>query len=206
MKFIVLISIILAYLNSSKQPVFVDNTIGVAQVIDTSYDSIQFRLIVPIQNLSGYKINNWNDDVPPIIGSIKYNGTISFYDETGLLVDVAGEFDFDIRFWCENDGGIQYRPELIIQLPKSSFDRKLNGHPLIENIACFVLLNKNPNHSFNPIDDNIDIGKVIMKVDLDSNGMTDVAITITEDETGLCINSILLISNDNISYLNCCGP
>ena len=131
---------------------------------------------------------------------------MSFYDEFGPLGEYAGEFNFKISFWCENDGGIQFRPNVVTSIPRSIFEREVIGNPLIENIACCVLLNRDPELAYKIIDECSLNGKPIQKIDLDSNGQPDVLITIVEDETGICKNSIRLITNGKRYYLNCCGP
>ena len=206
MSLTVVFLVISMFCNFTREVEFVDNSIGVAQIDEANEDSIKLDIIIPVGYLKNFEVEKPILDIESLEDKVIYEGTLSFFDEIGPLGEYAGIFDFEIKFWCENDGGIQFRPNVVTSIPRSIFDREVVGNPNIENIACCVILNRDPEYTYRPIDINSVYGTPIQKFDLDSNGQPDVLIAIVEDESGICTKSVRLLVGSKRFYLNCCGP
>ena len=61
------------------------------------------------------------------------------FDGKGIVANLRGQIQkVGLRFWCENDGGVQYRPTVIAWIPKSEFTRIPKPSRYYDNVAAFV--------------------------------------------------------------------
>lgn len=96
---------------------FKENSIGLAYVngyegVEKSYMAID--IVFPLNYLHNISEAYPKNDFQITTDLKIYNVSNSF-----LLVDTTGTFNFKMTFWCENDGGIQYRPTTTLKIDTS---------------------------------------------------------------------------------------
>lgn len=61
------------------------------------------------------------------------------FDGKGVVANLRGRIQkLGLRFWCENDAGVQYRPTVTASIPKSEFTRIPKPSKYYDNVAAFV--------------------------------------------------------------------
>jgi hypothetical protein len=98
-----------------------------------SGDSVTFRLVMP--NVRGIEPSSYDyDHVEPVALS----GTVVLFDHDGPLARLESPPEFQLRFWCENDGGVQFRAEARVTVPRSQLDHAPQVAWTPERFAGFV--------------------------------------------------------------------
>jgi hypothetical protein len=186
---------------------FRPNAIGVVYLADESTDIYHLTIVFPMQSLqnSDYQLAG---DFKKVIDKFQYAGEMTLFDDAGELMSIKQPAEFRIEFWCENDGGIQYRPTLQTSLKKARFKRKLKGVTEIQNLACFAIVNRTADKVVQP--DNPDPNAVRLKGDYNNDGQVDCLLITYESEE--CegepknrLGMILQLGADQFS-LRCCAP
>jgi hypothetical protein len=186
---------------------FRPNSIGVVYLTGESSDTYHVTILFPIQNLekSDY---NLTGDFKKVIAKFDHDGEITLFDKTGDLLTIKQKAEFQIRFWCENDGGIQYRPTFDISIKKEKFKRKIKGMEEIQNIACFAIVNR----TLDKVEktDSNESSDIKLSGDYNNDGRIDChLLTYTgEDCDGEPKNDFELILKIGTRQFNlrCCGP
>jgi len=174
-----------------------------------SADTYNLTIALPYWTLEKQNLN-LDTVFRKVIDTFYYTGQIAFFDNAGEIFTLSGREQFSLEFWCENDGGAQYRPTLRATINKSNFKRKLKGINKIQNICCFVLINKN--------DDRIELpdskvsDEIKLKGDFNNDKKIDCFIWTFDDQAGNCdgepknnLSIMLQVGKENYS-LRCCGP
>ena len=183
---------------------FRPNSLGVAYLTGETTDSYLLTIAFPIWTLEKYKSGDWQ-----IKDSLDYTGEITFLDKDGDLLTIKQNNHFKVQFWCENDGGTQFRPTLEMSIQKKKFKRKINGINEIQNIACFVITNR-IDIKMEALDN---LSKDIkLKGDCNNDGQIDCFLWTYYDEAENCsgepknhLGIRLQIGKEHFS-LRCCGP
>jgi len=119
---------------------FKPNSVGVAYLTSETKDQYSLTIALPASSLVFYN-NNQKSEFRKVIDSTVYKSPITFFDSAGVLLTSNQRLEFKVEFWCDNDGGTQYRPTAKAIIKKREFKRPINAIADIQNIACFVLLN-----------------------------------------------------------------
>jgi hypothetical protein len=188
---------------------FKPNSIGVCYLQQDSSDYYNLTISLPIQTLENQNFRPIQE-FKMIIDSFIYKGEIILFDNNGEILRIENMDRFLLKFWCENDGGIQYRPTLQTKIRKANFNRPLKAVCEIQNICCFVLLNSK-GQSYKST--NLPTTKnFVISGDYDNDGKTDCTIWTDIDEARNCdgepqndLEIILQIGEQNYQ-LRCCGP
>lgn len=183
---------------------FKPNSIGVCYVDKETVDSVFLKIAIPVREIR--KDSSYADSIPPIL----YTGEIILFDMDGEVYKTNAKVKFLLTFWCENDGGIQFRPTLFMKIKKSQLTRPLKAIYAIQNIACFVLLNKTDKKSEQP---DFTVSKDIrLKGDYNKDGQIDCFIWTVQDDAGNCdgkpnnnLDITLQVGKESYA-LRCCGP
>ncbi|MHB8872498.1 MAG: hypothetical protein ACYC8T_02320 [Myxococcaceae bacterium] len=144
---------------------------------------------------------------------VAIDGDLVIFDGKGVIARVSSQPAI-LRFWCENDGGMQYRPELNVTLPASALKRKLAPQGRLQNLAAFALVvpkgGKNfkaPGVAWRTTD-----YERVMDGDANGDGKPDAVIYVAPDDAGNCDGkpennlTIHLLAGDRWDELRCCGP
>lgn len=188
---------------------FKPNSIGICYLQKETIDEYYLTISLPIQTLINrdYKIV---DEFKSVIDTLTYSGEINFFDNKGELYRISNEEKFLVTFWCENDGGIQFRPTLNIVVKKNRFKRPLKGINDIQNICCFIILNKNEIGL--DITDLKSSGDIKLTGDLNQDGKFECTIWTRLDDAFNCDgepdnNLMIYLKVGEKNYrLRCCGP
>src|SRR5262249_43785165 len=95
------------------------------------------------------------DRVPHLDGGYNANAGVRaptplwLFDKAGVLTKLRID-ELTVKFWCENDGGLQYRPEVRVHVSKSSLARPLAPVADLQNVAAFVIAQKEVKHGVPP--------------------------------------------------------
>ena len=188
---------------------FKPNSIGVCQLQQDSSNYYNLTILLPTQTLES-QYQKPVEEYKEVIDSFAYLRQIVLFDSAGELLRFNTDERFQIKFWCENDGGTQYRPTLKIRVKKTAFKRPLIAVNKIQNICCFVLVN----HSEQNFDSvHLTTDKTIeMKGDCNGDGRIECCIWTVLDEAKNCdgkpdnnLAIILRVGKQDYS-LRCCGP
>lgn len=201
--------LLLYLIHPQKEPQLIDNSIGVAYLKDIKENNYDLELVFPISRV---KNHYWNGKMKPgsdNIYSFHFKGEIKLFDKKGVLASILLDQLFHVNFWCENDGGIQFRPVTKIRLSKGAVLRGLSAsRDDLQNLVCFVVVNGNSAYPF----PTVDTIKPRLAGDLDGDGKMEAAIlTILDDAENCDLNPpnhqmIFLNANGEKTPLRCCGP
>ena len=184
---------------------FKENSIGVATVKLDLEKEYEIEIVFPYQTISNYEIEKrileWKDVITKFVN----NSPITLFDDKGELATLNFKDSIKIEFWCENDGGIQFRPTFTARIKKQNLKRELKTNFQADNVSCFVITNIN-REKIEPVSAYIPTDKIKLKGDLHGNGNLEAIIWAETDETGICDLSFHLSFGSSDYYLNCCGP
>jgi len=187
---------------------FLPNSVGVVYLTSESTDSYNLTIVFPNQVL----VKSFKDANNSILtlDTLKYRGEITLFDKNGDLLTVEPKTNFLIQLWCDNDGGTQYRPTLKTSTKKVQFKRRLTGVSKIQNIACFVIANRNKQNVEQP--NYKESNNIELEGDFNNDGKVDCFLWTYHDEAENCdgepknqLGINLQIGNKYFG-LRCCGP
>lgn len=191
------------------QRTFAANSIGVVYVLKETNDSYHLKIAFHIRALPDYQVKYFTP-FRNIIDSVTYTGNVTYFDQQGSLLSRRQSLKFQIQFWCDNDGGTQYRPEAEIVVTKTDFERSLKPVPEIKNIAGFIIFNRDDSVFDKP---DFSISKnVPLTGDYNNDHEPDCFIWTYYDEAENCDNKplnhlgIKLQVGKNHFSFRCCGP
>jgi hypothetical protein len=188
---------------------FNPNSIGVCYLQQDSSDYYNLTISLPYQTLQNQNII-LDSEFKVVIDTATYIGQIIIFDSIGEIARFTNDENFLIQFWCENDGGIQYRPTLQTKIKKTEFKRPLKAKSKIQNICSFVIVNQigHKLESLNPLTNaNFEICG-----DYNGDGDIDCFIWTAPDNAQNCDGkpdnnlTIKLRVGKQDFELRCCGP
>lgn len=188
---------------------FKPNSIGICYLEKEMADNYLLTISLPSQALEKSE-SQLETKFKKVIDTLTYTGQIILFDNDGEIYRIANNEKFLVEFWCDNDGGTQYRPTLRTIVKKNILKRPLKGKNEIQNICCFVLLNKNEKKIEEP-DFKIST-EIKLKGDYDQDSKTDCFIWTYNDEAKNCDGmprnnlGIMLQVGKEYYRLRCCGP
>ena len=188
---------------------FKPNSIGVCYLEKDSGEYYSLTIALPFETFKNQKPQQFLE-FKKVLDSIEYNGKITLFDKTGQIISIESNDKFLLEFWCENDGGFQYRPTLRTKIKKASFKRPLKPLTEIQNICCFVILDRIKQKT--KFTDSKTASNTVLFGDYDRDGNIDCCIWTDSDEAGNCDGKpdnnlrIMLQVGKQIYRLRCCGP
>ena len=210
----------------TSEKLFPENSIGIAYldtVIDEKYSlTIRFPNFTLPDSIIHRDSSNYIKDLIIDIPA----QTIILFDDKGEITTLKDITNCTSKFWCENDGGIQYEPTYKLTIEEKDLKRipKLQDKNRLEKISCFAVINYNPYQfkSFYPTTGKED-NSVAMRGRL-SNDYSEYAeniqdsvfkyydrnvqIILQQDDSGMtdyCITMQVYNSRREFE-LGCCGP
>jgi hypothetical protein len=185
---------------------FMPNSVGVAYLNAETKDEYELTIVLPVQMLEKSVDNSRGDNVANEVVSVQ--SPITLFDANGELLSFKSSSRFTVQLWCDNGGGSQFRPMLIMSVKKNLLKRTIKGIPEIQNIACFVLIN----HQDTKVVDTKVPGSVVMEGDYNNDRKIDCFLWTYNDDaencSGLPLNHLgvnLQLGGKHFS-LRCCGP
>lgn len=194
-------AVMLVFVATSAFAQFKENAIGVAYLNAETKVSYSLTIAFPAKMLSE------NLDGKTTFTSRE---TLTLFDSKGEMCFIKGPFNFKVDAWCENDGGIQSRATLKITIGRNKFQRTPFAINSIQNIACFVVVNKSSITSESNLTKSAK--DVVLTGDFNNDGKTDCFISTYYDDAENCdgvpVNHLgINLHAGNLVYaLRCCGP
>jgi hypothetical protein len=145
---------------------------------------------------------------------VAIEGDLVLFDDKGQLARVPATAAA-ARFWCENDGGSQFRPELTLNVPARSLKRKLSPRASTQGIAAFAaVVPKNVKAKFKlaEIAWHATDAQRVFDGDFDGDGKPDAVLYQQHDDANNCDGepqnslTVELLSGKDWGALRCCGP
>lgn len=195
---------------SDRQFILQNGAVGAIYLIGETKDSVDLKLVFPAKQVLGYPDNFYGaryGDTAPVTAK----GKMVLFDGKGPLFTINKLPPLILAFWCENDGGTQFRPEARLTLRKAQLKRRFRANPDLQGLAGFVFHKSAPNTSIG----NVSIPKgtdVRLRGDLYGNGQAQAVIWVQPDEAQNCDGkpdnnlTIHLKTEKNDGSLRCCGP
>src|SRR5688572_23553547 len=116
------------------------NSIGVAYLTGETTHAYLLKIVLPLEVLERSDLNSfWAKQTN---NGANFHGEITFFDKSGELLTIEQTASFAVEHWCENDGGSQYRPTWTTSIDKGKFKRQVRAISEIQNIVCFVIINR----------------------------------------------------------------
>ncbi len=206
------------------EQLFPENSIGIAYLDTIIGDEYHMTIRFPNSSLTDSIPNRDTSNYTKDIIIDLPAQTLLLFDQRGQLIKLNNVTNCISRFWCENDGGIQYEPSYELTLDKKDFaiTPKLQDKKRLENIACFAVINYNP-YQFKSFYIGKESRNVVMRGRLsnDYSGYSETIqdsvykyydrnaqIILEEDDSGMTDFCIMLqVFNSRREFeLGCCGP
>jgi hypothetical protein len=187
---------------------FVENSIGLIYIVSENEKEYDLKIVFPMKFIENFDYDNSVYSETPLT-EFEYNGKIKLFDEYGVFDTLTINEKILIKFWCENDGGIQYRPELNLKIKKENFPKRLDKYNEIQNISCFAIVNQTKEKRINQLTE-IEKNDIRLKGKSDNNNW--VAIWVVPDDAMNCDGNppnnlmIYLYANGQNHRIRCCGP
>jgi hypothetical protein len=183
--------------------------IGVVRVDASDPNTYSVTILFPMEEVDGFTREDlsgrWTHDLEIPLES---PGILTLFDEAGRLGTVAvGQLH--IVFWCENDGGVHFRPEWAGKIRRTSLARALGPVSALQGIAAFALVAGGPKaHNAHRLERG---GEVALTGALDHGGKIEAQIVTAPEEAGCDGDppnglAITLRTAHGTSGLRCCGP
>jgi len=202
----VFIAVVLSTICSYGQ--FRPNSIGVVYLTGETNDAYQLTISFPVYALEKSNLNSfWENQTNK---NLDFHGEITLFDKSGELVTIGQKVNFGVELWCENDGALQYRSTWATSIEKKKFKRKIKGVSEIQNIACFIIINKTTLKIERP---DFEVSSDIkLEGDYDNDGLVDSIVRTYYDDAENCsgqpVNHLGINLQIGTKYfgLRCCGP
>lgn len=137
-------------------------------------------------------------------------GAVVLFDARGRLIELPSSKGLKMVFWCENDGGQQYRPTLRTKVATSKLARPLRGVEALQSLAAFAVVT--------PAGKTVKLAPIRLQEaepltgDLDGDGKPEAAILTSPDDAQNCDGkpannlTLTLRTAQGDDSLRCCGP
>jgi len=182
-----------------------ENSIGVAFIKGETKNTYELQIIFPFEALNNVEFQKPVLNLTELPNKFVIFSPITFFDDKGSLITTSIRDSIRIIFWCENDGGIQFRPTFSVKIDKKQIKRKIKRNPNAFDVSCFVITNLNT-CNLSPIPDSHLNENVKLTGDFNGDGQIDVVVWERPDDSGICTMSYHLSANKQDYYINCCGP
>jgi hypothetical protein len=194
-----------------KPPALKPDSIGVVYLIDEDDQSVRVNIIFPSLQVIDYPSSfpgpkSYRATLPVVT-----EGQLVLFDDKGKVVTLDSLPLFQLKFWCENDGGEQFRPEAVMTIPKAKLKRPLKPDREIQGIACFAYLKTAQSQPL-PNESVTSKSSIRMKGDLKGNASINALIWVDKDVENNCDGkpannlTIHLKTQKFDQPLRCCGP
>jgi hypothetical protein len=146
---------------------------------------------------------------------IDVEGDLVFFDSKGAFGRIKPEGKAAARFWCENDGGTQFRPELPVKLSAGALSHKLSPIERLQKIAAFVVVApKDPKKKLKleSVSWRATSDERVLDGDFDGDKKPEAVIYVGPDDAKNCDGKpqnnlwISLLAGTHDDDLRCCGP
>lgn len=182
-------------------------SVGAVKVLGTEGAKTRLQLIFP-----GDRVDNPNGGQVPsgetfTKGPVTAKGELVLFDARGVVHRFSSK-PFTMRFWCENDGGSQVRPELTVTL---ELPRALTPQAPLQNLAGFVVVAPKGKVPKLPSLSKPGVTHALVG-DLDSDGAPEAGLLTAPDGANNCDGTpknnltITLLAGERSDALRCCGP
>lgn len=188
---------------------FTSNSIGVVYLNSFTGDKYELTFVFPMSSIT--KHDNYDERLDyHIVDTLTIDNEITLFDKSGTIGSFQYIGEVFIHFWCENDGGIQFRPEIKIIMDKSEIKGKLTSKPELQGLSCFAIIDYNTT-KLTKVEQE-PMFKLEMEGDIDNDGFNEIEIYSFPDDAGNCNglpdNNLVVLqkTGDKRNYLRCCGP
>ncbi len=120
---------------SPRTPRVRDGAIGVAFVTEETADTLALSLVFPVTTLRE-ELTAFPDREHAV--SVQSAKRVQLFDDQGVVGDLP-PFSLTVQQWCENDGGVHYRPQATVTVKKTALARPLRAIAELQGVAAFVM-------------------------------------------------------------------
>ncbi len=170
---------------ASKPGILSKGSLGAALLLKSqAADTYTIKLVFPNSQVGGTSSPQGQADVKYSKRQypVQVEGDVFLYDSKGLLGKITLPPQIQGSFWCENDGGSQYRPEHVVEIKKSALKRPL------------ALLDKNSSFTaFALVDENVTLGPITYKIPENSKVLFEQKTMVGADKFA---NAMIAVWND----------
>jgi hypothetical protein len=184
--------------------------VGAVYLVSSDKDSATVDVVFPasaVKNPGGGWVERGEGATK---GPVLVRGVVALFDAKGRLVELPSSNGLKMTFWCENDGGQQYRPALRMKVAVAKLARPLVGVEALQKLAAFAVVT--------PAGKTVKLAPVALRDaapltgDLDGDGKPEAAIVTAPDDAKNCDGkpannlTLTLHTAEGDSPLRCCGP
>jgi len=175
---------------------------GVVYVLKRTKGRLKLRLVFPASTVMNFDPLNAKSGE-----SVDVLDELIVFDSKGALGTITSVKRMKTVLWCENDGGMQFRPEIIVDIPASKLRRRLKPNQQLQRIAAFVRVGLQVAERGLAASN-----KAAMHGDLDADGRPEVQLWTAPDDAQNCSGkpqndlTISLVTRTGDAPLRCCGP
>ncbi len=187
-------------------------SVGVLYVHSQTADSTDIEIALPADSVVQYPTSLRETVDYKAASPVEYQGSITIFDQEGVIARLALSDPMVLKFWCENDGGMQFRPTLQATIENSVLARPLRPQTEIQEIAAFVAID-GPSSTIPPITRDTSDLAIRLKGTRNSNGNPDALIHVSQDDAGNCAgkpdNNLTInleTAHGQPRAMRCCGP
>lgn len=185
------------------------NAIGVVYLNSSTQDEYELNIVFPMSALPVHDKHIYQSQ-SIIVDTLTIKSEVVLFNNKGIIGKITDVEMVWIKFWCENDDGIQFRPEIKIMIDKNQLAGELQAQSDLQNLSCFAILNYDQSqlhkaereHQFN----------LEMEGDINNDGINEIEIYSYYDDAencdGLPLNNLVVLQKTGctITKLRCCGP
>jgi hypothetical protein len=113
-----------------------DGAMGAVYLVEQTRDQVTIKVVFPDRLVQGERAGTGDyESTEPVAGP----RFLELLDDRGVLARLTPPPPLVHRFWCANDGGVQWRAEATLTLPARALARPLRPVPHHDGVAAFAL-------------------------------------------------------------------
>jgi hypothetical protein len=186
------------------------NSIGAVYFVGETSNTVTLKVVFTLSSVDNYPVELGYDyhKTWPVIAK----GAFKLFDDKGVFYTPNSAPEFKLVFWCENDGGMQFRPQAELVISKKALGRKLQKYSAMQGIVGFMAFNV-PESTAAHTKIKADVhANVRVKGSLAGDGTLDAVVYAYDDDAQNCDGKpannlgVVLKTAHIEDELRCCGP
>jgi hypothetical protein len=186
-----------------------DEKVGIVRLVGESKTQYFLDIVLPLNLKTGCKECSLPGNMYKTNVKVPIRDGFQFFDSKGIIGSIVVK-EIPLKFWCENDGGIQFRPTVRIRINKDKISRRFKIKSDLNGIVAFAkIVSSKDRTNLIPLKLKPDYK---LLGDINGDGFVDAAIEVSIDDLSGCDppgdpKKYISLEVGNNSYpLRCCGP